>query len=217
MDRIHEVTGPCLDALIQLRQAAPQGLPPPENVRTRLVELFDDLLERAARRGFVQADCQDIAYAGVALADEIAMGKSEAFRQGWLRQLLQLHYFGENTAGDGFFKRLEALRSDPQRAEVLKAYHLCLLLGFQGRYRMRGAELELLRLSEELGRRVAPPEALSPHVARPPAAPQTRRGPILMAAAAVLSCALLFYAGLRLALSSNAASVASAFTAASKR
>lgn len=217
MDRIHEAMAPCLESLIQLRQAPPEGVPPADQVRVHLAGLVDDLLERAARLGFAHVDCQDIAYAVVALADEIAMGKSEEFRLGWLRQLLQLQYFGENTAGDGFFARLDELRSDPQRAEVLRAYHLCLLLGFKGRFRVRGGELELLRLSEDLGQRASPPELLSPHIARAAPPPSARRGPLLVAAAAVLASALLFYAGLRLALSSHAASVAESFTAAGKR
>lgn len=217
MDRIHEVTGRCLDSLIQLRRAAPESLPPPEQVRAQLSGLIDDLLERAANQGFAHAECQDIAYAVVALADEIAMGKSEEFRGGWLRQLLQLQYFGENTAGDGFFRRLQELRSDPQRAEVLRVYHLCLLLGFKGRFRVRGGELDLLRLCDDLGRRAPPPEVLSPHIGRAAPAPSARRGPLLVAAGAVLASALLFYAGLRLALSSNAAAVAESFAAAGKR
>ncbi len=213
MDRIHEVLGPCVDSLIQLRQAAPETLPPADQVRTQVAGLVDDLLERAAQAGFAHGECQDIAYAVVALADEIAMGKSEEFRLGWLRQLLQLQYFNENTAGDGFFERLQELRADPQRADVLRAYHLCLMLGFKGRYRVRGGEMELMRLGEDLGRRAPPPELLSPHIARAAPAPSARRWPLLAAAAAVLASALLFYAGLKLALSSTSAAVAESFTA----
>ncbi len=218
MDRINEVTRHCLDALIALRHSPDGRLPPAETMRQQMASLVDDLLERAAQQGFVQSDCQEIAYAVVALADEIAMAKPEGFRQGWLRQLLQLQYFNENTAGEGFFKRLQALRADPQRAEVLRVYHLCLLLGFQGRYRFRGGELELVRLIDELGRTVGAPELLSPHLARASGTTRDpRRGPLLMASAMVLAASLLFYAGLRLVLSSQSSAVAEAFTAAVKR
>ena len=218
MNRINEVTRHCLDALIELRQCPPTRLPPPDQVREGMVALVDDLLQRASDQGFAQSDCQEIAYPVVALADEIAVGKSDAFRDTWLPRLLQMQYFGENTAGDSFFRRLDVVRADPQRREILRAYHLCLLLGFQGHYRVRGKEIELLKLTDELGRTVEAPEALSPHLARASTADKRLQlGPLLMAAGAVLACALLFYAGLRLALSSHAASVASAFTAASSR
>jgi len=217
MERITEVTRGCVGALIQLRRADGTALPPAETVRTRMTGLIDEMLDRAAQLGFVQSDCQDIAYAVVALIDEVAMSKPEVFRQAWMRQLLQLQYFRENTAGDGFFDRLQEIRIDPQRVEVLRAYHLCLLLGFQGCYRVRGGEIDLLRLTEELGRALRPPETISPHIRRPPKRRKTPRMHLYLATGAVLACALLFYAGIRFSLSSTASSVVSSFTTASGR
>jgi len=39
-------------------------------------------------------------------------------------QPLQLVYFNENTAGEGFFQRMSALQNDPQRAHVLERAEL---------------------------------------------------------------------------------------------
>jgi type VI secretion system protein ImpK len=113
----------------------------------------------------------DITYAICALADEVALNAGEPLASGWMGHLLQFHYFRENTAGDGFFQRLETIRRDPRRREVLRVYALCLWFGFQGRYRVRGGELELMNLGESLQREVGPRpseiEALSPHGDRP--------------------------------------------------
>src|SRR5512137_653454 len=140
MDRITDVTRDCLDGLIQLRRLEPGALPSPAALHERLRGSVDALLARAAQAGFAREDVNDIAYAVVALADEIALSRSDEFREFWAGQSLQLHYFQENVAGEAFFTRLEGLRRDPRRREVLKAYFVALLLGFQGRYKVRGGE-----------------------------------------------------------------------------
>src|SRR4029078_12893641 len=100
-------------------------------------------------------------------AGSVALSAGERLASGWMGHLLQFHYFRENTAGDGFFQRLETIRRDPRRREVLRSYALCLWFGFQGRYRVRGGELELMTLGESLQREVGPKaselEALSAH------------------------------------------------------
>ena len=59
-------------------------------------------------------------------------------------------------AGEGFFGRLERILADPKRVEALTVYHMALQFGFEGRYAVRGGELELdfirRRVREGLGR-----------------------------------------------------------------
>ena len=208
MDRVNEVTQDCFAALLQVAAAQPEALPPPQTMHVRLRGLVDELVKRAGQQGFNQQDGQDIAYAVVALCDELALSKPETVRDYWMANTLQFHYFQENLAGDGFFTKLAALRNDPQRAEVLRVYYLCLLFGFQGRYRVRGGDLELMNLTESVQQDLAragqltSSETLSPHGKPPP----TRLGgvktsaPLLVVAAGVLGLALLIYGGLRLAL-----------------
>ncbi len=112
------------------------------------------MLREASRAGVSREDANDAAYAVVALADQIAMARSEAVRQFWASNQLQLHYFQENVAGEAFFTRLAGLRREPRKRELLEVYYLALLLGFQGRYRVRGGDLELMTLVEELQREV---------------------------------------------------------------
>jgi type VI secretion system protein ImpK len=150
MERLKLITQDCFGALLQLRQAEASSLPPPDQVHRRLRTFIDEMLRRASELGFSQQDTQDIGYAIVAFADELVLASSETMREYWLGNLLQFHYYRENRAGEGFFTRLQALRGEGQRREVLQAYYLCLLFGFQGRYRVRGGELELMQLTEAL-------------------------------------------------------------------
>lgn len=213
MDRITEVTRECLDALIQIRRLPETSLPAPDALHQRLRSFVDAMFQKAAQAGFSREDANDIAYAVVALADELALSRA-GMQQLWADNSLQLHYFHENVAGDAFFTRLQGLRRDPRRREVLQVYYLALLLGFQGRYRVRGGELELLRLVEELerefqGGRRFDAEVISPGAERPDEGRGLRgRGSALpWIALGVLVLMVLLYAGLRLAVGASADSV----------
>jgi type VI secretion system protein ImpK len=151
-----------------------------------------------------------MAYALVALLDEVALTRPEPYRQFWMTNLLQLHYFNENVAGDGFFNRLNAIRKDPHRSEVLQVYYLCMLFGFQGRYRIRGGELELLTLIDQVQKDLerAKPfdyDVLSPHGERPTESlleGKRKVSPMVFSLGA-LALALLVYGGLQLHLNNT--------------
>lgn len=170
MDKVTEVTKDCFNALAQIRNLADDGFLAPEMLHARTMSFIDEMFRAGARAGIPERDMHDMAYAIVALADETAMRKSGSVRDVWLSKPLQLHYFSENLAGEGFFHRLEQVMLDPRRVDTLRVYYLCLLFGFQGRYAMRGGELELAavvrRVRDALGIH-AKPEALSKRHLRP--------------------------------------------------
>lgn len=215
MDRIAEITSEGFDAIAQLRELEDAALPPPEALHDHLRGLVEELLRRAAAAGLGREDAADVAYPVVALADEQILSRgSEELRAWWSARPLQLHFFQENVAGEAFFTRLDALRRDPRRLELLEAYLLALHFGFQGRYRVRGGELELAAIVEGVaaecarGRRLDP-EALSPSGERPDAAALGTARPLLLlgvAGGAVL-LALLVYVGLRVQLSASTGAV----------
>jgi type VI secretion system protein ImpK len=151
MNRLSEVTKDALNAVVQLR-AAPAGISAPI-VYAQIRERIDEAITRARDSGMAESDVADIMYAIVALADELAQREgveTSALSEYWHQQPLQLHYFAENVAGDGFFLRLERILADPSRVEALVLYHTCLQLGFLGRYAVRGGEREL----EQVRRRI---------------------------------------------------------------
>ena len=170
MDRVNEVTKDAFDALIQIRNLHDEGLLAPEMFHARMIAFIDDLFTRGQRAGMGERNVQDMVYAVVALADEVALRKPGGIREVWMSKPLQLHYFNENLAGEGFFHRLEYVLADPRRVDVLRVFYLCLLFGFQGKYAVRGGELELAavqrRVKDILGIG-ARPEPLSKKHLRP--------------------------------------------------
>ena len=211
MDRVNEATKDCFDVIIQLRQAEVQAVAPPEVLSHRLRGVVDEMLRRATALGFSHQDAQDMAYAVVALLDETVLGKPDPHRRFWMSNPLQLHYFKENVAGDGFFDRLNTLRKEAHRTEALRVYYLCLLFGFQGHYRIRGGELELLTLIDTVRKELerASPfdfDVLAPHGERPvdAMASARRRASVLSISLGALTLALLVYGGLVFSLYNTA-------------
>lgn len=156
MNRVNEVTKDCFNALIQLRNLPRDAAVRADHLHARLQAYVDEMIARGKSSGMAESDIADITYAIVGFADELAQKKPGPVRQFWEQRPLQLHYFGENVAGDGFFERLERILYDPSRVEPLAVYHMCLQFGFEGRYAVRGGELELdlvrRRVREGLGR-----------------------------------------------------------------
>lgn len=215
MDHVTDITRDCFNAIAQLRAAEAGTLPPPEQLHARLCQFVDDLLHRAGEAGFGREEASDIAYPIVALADEVMQSKDDdALRSYWTVQPLQLRFFGENVAGEGFFSRLDRARKDPRRGEALKAHYLALVFGFQGRYRIRGGEMELLALTETVGREVMrgaehDVDELSPHAKRSedrgPGGSQNRL--LLWVALGLLATSVILYVVFRISLSAGTTDV----------
>lgn len=224
MDRVTDITRDCFNAIAQLRAAEPGTLPPPEQVHARVRRFVDDLLRRASEAGYGREEANDIAYPVVALADEIMQTKEDdPLRAYWNAQPLQLQYFGENVAGENFFSRLDRARKDPRRADALKAHYLALVFGFQGRFRIRGGELELLGLTEAVARELVrgaeyEGEALSPHGDRSGEGGVRRAGSrlLLWVAVGLLGASVALYVGLRLSLSAGTSGVVERIAALAK-
>lgn len=211
MDRVHEVTKEVFNALTQIRRADPRAQPSPEMLYQRMRSFIDRAQRRAAELGFAPHDAQEIGFALVALTDELVMSQGGQLRDFWLPRSLQLQLFNTNVAGEAFFDKLAALRNDSTRLEVLKVYYLCLLFGFQGKYAVRGGEIELSSLVEEIGGTLTragqigePP--LSPHAARP--AESLGGGGTQMPLVWVSLAAVLLAFGVYLALSLSVSSQA---------
>jgi type VI secretion system protein ImpK len=213
MDKINEITSECFIALSQLREMD-GGEVAPQNVHARLKGFVDALRDRARESGLSGREADDIAYAIVALIDEVAMGKGEPLRGTWMSQPLQLVFFNETLAGEGFFKRLAEIRRDPRRADALRVYYQCLLLGFQGQYSIRGGDLELMRLLDslrpEVERNIEPPDSLSP-AGDPPDEPLIRSGSnnlFLYVALGMIAASIAVFVGLKVSLSHQLAELA---------
>jgi type VI secretion system protein ImpK len=202
MEIVLALTSECLSAIGRLR-ALDEPVACPEAVQDRLRALVDSYKERARKAAVPERDAQDIAYALVALMDEVALRAPEPLRGHWMNHPLQLHYFGENLAGEGFFTRLDSLLADGRRLAVLRIYQLCLLFGFQGKYGFPGGDVELLRIAEtvrnQVQRHQEMPSALSPAGEAPdePLVRSAKRNLLLWVSLAIFAVALAAFVGLR--------------------
>jgi type VI secretion system protein ImpK len=213
MDAVDELTSECFNALNQLREYE-GAINSPDLIRERVVGYLDVVKDRARELGIADRDTQDMLYALVALADEVAMTKGEPLRGAWVARPLQLQYFNENLAGEGFFARLEGLRRDRRKSDVLRVYYLCMLFGFQGRYAIRGGEIELMRIIEatrtDLLAGVEITDQLSP-AGDPPDEPLVQHGgrnPLIWVSLGIFAIAIALFVGLRLSLDTKANNLA---------
>ena len=163
--RLADVFGDLLVLGTYLKDAKDLGSP--DHLRTRLQHLFRVAEEQGKAAG-IQADAYTHArYAVTAYIDEMIINSRWAGRDQWASRPLQYDFFGEYVAGEGFFQHLDTIRrSLPLNADLLEVYGLCLILGFEGQYRIH--ERERLRgLIEDVTREVQAKRgdvpSLSPH------------------------------------------------------
>lgn len=164
---MRELYWACAD-ILALASRLPQAsdLPAAQTMRHQFASLFDTILDQTRANDIPKEDFEDAKYAIVAFIDEQSFKSSWDGRQDWLLEPLQFTYYGENTAGEGFFTRMDLLMEQPRRAHVLQIYYLCLTLGFQGKYAVESPDaLRTLmdRVQKRLSSTLPPSELLSPH------------------------------------------------------
>lgn len=112
-----------------------------ESFRDRVKQLLSRVDRGAQKLGLPTEDVFRAKFAFCALLDEIVLRSKFTIRDSWERKPLQLELFGEHMAGERFFEYLESLRIDGARhIQALEVYHMCLLLGFEGRHALDGSE-----------------------------------------------------------------------------
>jgi type VI secretion system protein ImpK len=200
-----------LSLILQLRNS--QDLPAPDILQRRVLGLFDTMMQNGREARIAEQDMVDVKYALAAFADEVIYHSSWPGRTQWLNNPLQLQFFHENTAGDGFFSRLDGLHASRGRDHVTQVYFLCLALGFQGKFRL-GQQDQLGAVVEGVGNHVALAvgggEILAPNAERRDGGSGAVRKelPFLAIALGFFVLALLVVIVLRLLVGSSASDVA---------
>lgn len=129
-----------LTAVVRLR-ANRQAVSDAETFRHMMREALRLATGEAQRAGYPHDDVKLAAFACVALLDESILNSQNPLFADWPRKPLQEEMFGIHVAGETFFQYAQQLLSrndSPETADVLEVYHLCLLLGYRGRYSMGG-------------------------------------------------------------------------------
>jgi type VI secretion system protein ImpK len=141
------------------------------NFARKLQQFLNTVDDNARKLQIPVEDVHAAKYAFCAAVDETVLRSGFAIRESWSRHPLQLVLFGEQLAGENFFQRLDELRSKGNpRLQALEVFHMCLLLGFQGRYLLESPEkLHYLtaRLGEEIAHIKGKPAVFAPHWDRP--------------------------------------------------
>lgn len=120
------------------------------------IQKFLDQFEKAAKKNnFSTEDIFDAKYAFCAAVDEAVLTSKLNIREIWERRPLQLVLFGDQLAGEHFFDKLETARNGgANRINALEVFHMCLLIGFKGRYLLEGPEKHKY-LTSQLGEQIA--------------------------------------------------------------
>lgn len=184
----------------------------------KMTQFLDEFGRGAKKQGASADDVDAAKYAFCAAIDEIILRSSFGVRDSWERRPLQLIMFGDQLAGENFFNRLEALRSKGStHLQALEVFHMCLLLGFQGRYALEGSEkLNYLtaRLGDEIAHMKGKSAGFAPHAMRPDQIFNKLRNDVplwVLCSVFTLVCAL-GYLGLRAMLDKGTANKMNAYT-----
>ncbi|MGZ5182139.1 MAG: type IVB secretion system protein IcmH/DotU [Ramlibacter sp.] len=136
-----------------------------------MTRFLGDVDRNAKALGVPADDVTAAKYAFCAAVDEIILRSDYAIREAWETRPLQLRLFGDQLAGEHFFQRLEDLRAKGSvHLQALEVLHVCLLLGFEGRFALDGKDkLAYLtaRLGDEIARMRGKSRGFAPHAERP--------------------------------------------------
>jgi len=179
-----------------------QAVPDAAAFRAQLMELVRRADQESASAGYAPSDARLGIFAAVALLDESALNARQPALADWARRPLQEELFGGHMGGEWFFQHVEQLLARPDTPaliDLLEVHHLCLLLGFRGRYGVddRGAlHAVASRLDERVSRARGAPGDLVP-AWRPPNDAVATRDPwirrlVMGLAASVVLAALLW-------------------------
>lgn len=123
-------------------------------LRRRVVEQLRRFEERAVRYQARGGDVSAARYVMCALIDEAVMTTPWGSGSAWSDNSLLNQFHNETWGGEKVFQILERVQSEPAKyLALLKLLDLCLLMGFEGKYRVvDGGRERLEDLRAELGR-----------------------------------------------------------------
>lgn len=163
------MANPILGAVPQIRRTLKH--PDPAGLRANLRDQIESLQTTASFAEVSDAAVQSAVYALCALLDESAA--ATPWGGAWIDNGLLKEVCNESGGGEGFFTRLDTICAtqdpeNPDNADLLEFYDVCLALGFEGRYRGTASSRQTLNeirgnLYSLIARRRPRPTELSVH------------------------------------------------------
>ena len=194
-----DLAGSLFSLILSLRSSASYGRE--DELRARIGDYLDRIDKEGREAGIAREDIEAAKYPLVGFIDETILNSDWDGRERWREHPLQLDLYGETVAGERFFERMDKIRQKGEsKAELLQIYWLCLVLGFEGKYKIIGKP-KLLTLIDEVRRELGfstsalGKSPISPHGRRRDASRGAREaGPPVMriVAACAGGLALLF-------------------------
>lgn len=137
---------------LSLRSAKDPG--DADSLRRSVAQLFDRLSQRAREANIDSAHLDQARYVLCALIDEIVLSSKWEMKSQWMNQPLQMAYFQDFTAGEQFYRRLDALRGakGDREIDLLEVYAQCLAVGFRGKYADLAGMQKIADLLDQLNR-----------------------------------------------------------------
>jgi type VI secretion system protein ImpK len=138
---------PLLTIITRLRGSAQH--PDPSGLRDELARAVTDFEQAAAAAGAPRDAIVAARYLLCTFLDETAASTPWGGQGAWASDTLLVRFHNETWGGEKSFQLLSRLSEAPQQnRHLLELFHLCLALGFEGRYRVLPngrAQLEQLR------------------------------------------------------------------------
>jgi len=165
-----DLAGSLFSLILSLRSSASYGRE--DELRARIGEYLDRIDREGRESGIAREDIEAAKFPLVAFIDETILNSNWEGRERWREHPLQLDLYGETVAGERFFERMEKIRTKGEaKAELCQIYWLCLVLGFEGKYKILGKQ-KLASLVEEVRRELG---FSTSALAKSPISPHGRR------------------------------------------
>jgi type VI secretion system protein ImpK len=205
-----------LTVIVRIR-ANRQRVTDAEVFRNQILNAFRSAEQDGLRRGYTNEDLRVATFAVAAFLDESIFYSQNPVFADWARKPLNHELFGNNIAGEVFFRNLDRLltRTDSMPlADLLEVHQLCLLLGFRGRYSAATGDAEIRSLASHIEEKIRRIRGTAEPLQQLPAEPIRAAGDPWMrilrwVALACVVVAILLFGIYKLSLSSSAGDLAS--------
>ncbi|MGQ9609223.1 MAG: type IVB secretion system protein IcmH/DotU [bacterium] len=163
---LSDIFGDLFTLILYLRETEDFG--DPRSLHDKIDNLFKSAEAKTKSMGISDDDFLNAKYAISALVDETVLYSKWPQRNEWLKNPLVIEYFNDAFAGEIFFDKIEMLRGDSSKRDVLEIFYMCLMFGFEGKFKILGGEEMknyMQTIYSELDFKVN--EKLSPHTEVP--------------------------------------------------
>lgn len=131
--RLPELSSELFAFALSLRSAKDPGNA--QQLFDHIARLLEKLSQRARNAGVDSAHLDAARYAFCALLDETVLASRWEIKSDWMSKPLQMAFYGDFTAGEQFYNRLDDLRSDAaHNVDAIEVYAHCLAAGFRGKH-----------------------------------------------------------------------------------